>query len=89
MGKIYIKAWFTASFANKAPFHDFEFFKELVKYQNIVKELSNAPVITIFSTLIQLLMAHLSLTVLVQLSQKGLWLKLWIDKNQLRKVLVD
>lgn len=39
---IYIKAWFTAPSAKKAPFHDLQFCKELIKYKNIDDSISKA-----------------------------------------------
>lgn len=33
--KIYIKAWFTAPLAIKAPYHDLEFLKKLIEYKNV------------------------------------------------------
>lgn len=38
--KLYIKAWFNAPYANKAPFLDLELCKELIEYKNIDKEIS-------------------------------------------------
>lgn len=42
--KLYIKAWFTAPFAHRAPYHDLLFLKKLISFKKINEEIADAAI---------------------------------------------
>ena len=42
LARVYIRAWFLSTEAIKAPYHDFQFMRELISYRDIDPEISKA-----------------------------------------------